>query len=88
MTRIMTGLPLTDTHNGLRAFTRQAAEKINIRQNRMSHASEILNQIAAARLRVSEVDVQIRYTDYSRAKGQTLMNALNILIDLFHGKIR
>ncbi|MGB8066157.1 MAG: glycosyltransferase family 2 protein, partial [Pseudolabrys sp.] len=41
-----TGLCLTDTHNGLRAFTRRGASALSFRQNRMAHASEILTDIA------------------------------------------
>ncbi|MFN2420593.1 MAG: glycosyltransferase family 2 protein [Gemmatimonadota bacterium] len=47
LTRLTTGLTVTDTHNGLRAFTAEAAGKIVIRQNGMAHASEILGQIAS-----------------------------------------
>src|SRR5687768_8104169 len=47
-TRLTTGLQVTDTHNGLRAMTRRGAGHINLHQNRMAHASEILHQIAAS----------------------------------------
>jgi hypothetical protein len=43
--RLTTGLKVTDAHNGLRVFTRAAAGKIKITQNRMAHASELLDQI-------------------------------------------
>jgi polyprenyl-phospho-N-acetylgalactosaminyl synthase len=88
ITRWMTGLPLTDTHNGLRAFTRQAASQIHIRQNGMAHASEILSQIAALKLPYCEVPVSIRYTDYSKRKGQSILNSLNILWDILGNKLR
>src|SRR5438874_540239 len=45
-TAATTGLCLTDTHNGLRAFTRRGASALSLRQNRMAHASEILTDIA------------------------------------------
>jgi glycosyltransferase involved in cell wall biosynthesis len=87
-TRLLVGLPLTDTHNGLRALTAGAACSIRITQNRMSHATQILQQVAAKRLRYKEVPVTIRYTDYSIRKGQALSNALNILwesaVEAFH----
>ena len=80
--RMVTGLKLTDAHNGLRLFTSAAASRICIRQNRMAHASEIISQISALGLRVVEVPCTIRYTDYSRAKGQKLTGAFRILWDL------
>lgn len=82
-TQLTTGLHLTDTHNGLRGMTRRGASLIRLRQNRMAHASEILEQIAASGLPYVEVPVQIEYTAYSLAKGQRLGDALAILFDLF-----
>jgi glycosyltransferase involved in cell wall biosynthesis len=88
ITRRMTGLHLTDTHNGLRAFKRSAAAKIRIRQNGMAHASEILSQVALLGLRYCEVPVDIHYTAYSLHKGQSILNGVNILWDILGGKIR
>lgn len=82
-TRITTGLILTDTHNGLRAIRKEALQKIRIKQNRMAHASEILDQIAEKRLSYHEFGNTIRYTEYSLRKGQKASNALNIISDLF-----
>jgi glycosyltransferase involved in cell wall biosynthesis len=81
-TRITSGLSLTDTHNGFRAMTRRGARGIRLRQNRMAHASEFLNQVSASRLKYIEVPVTIEYSAYSLAKGQKLGNSLSILIDL------
>lgn len=81
-TRLTTGLQLTDTHNGLRAMTRRGASRIVLRQNRMAHASEMLEQIARSGLRYVEVPVTIEYSAYSLAKGQKLSDSLSILVDL------
>jgi polyprenyl-phospho-N-acetylgalactosaminyl synthase len=75
-------LKLTDAHNGLRVLTRRTAEDMRISMNGMAHASEIVASLARGNLRVKEVPVTIRYTDYSRAKGQSLFNGVNILFDL------
>lgn len=81
-TNATTGVKLTDAHNGLRAFRVDALRRIRIRQNRMAHASELVAQIGRADLRFAEQPVHIVYTDYSRAKGQSLWNSVNILIEL------
>lgn len=81
--RLATGVKLTDAHNGLRALNLAAASQICITQNRMAHASEIVAQIGRHKLRYAEEPVQIRYTEYSKAKGQSLWNSVNILSDLF-----
>lgn len=81
-TRLTTGLKLTDAHNGLRVFTRRGIQPISLCHNRMAHASEILEQIARAKLSYAEYGNTVRYTEYSRAKGQKASNAINILVDL------
>lgn len=86
-TRITSGLKLTDTHNGYRAFSRAAAQKISIRLDRMAHASEILDQIRIHNLRYVEVPVRIRYTEYSKQKGQRSRAAFRIVLDYLLGKL-
>ena len=83
--RITTKLKVTDTHNGLRALNRHACDSIHLRQNRMAHGSEFLREVAGHKLRYEEFPVHIIYTDYSRAKGQSIWNSVNILYDLVFG---
>jgi glycosyltransferase involved in cell wall biosynthesis len=83
----LTGLWLTDAHNGMRAFTAEAASRIDLRENRFAHASEILDQIRRRRLRCVERPTTIAYTEYSMAKGQSSLNALKIVIDLMLRRI-
>ncbi len=82
-TNLTSRVPLTDAHNGLRAFTREVAAAFDIRQNRMAHGSEVIGQVGEHHFRYREHPVHILYTDYSRAKGQPLMNSVNIVFDLF-----
>jgi polyprenyl-phospho-N-acetylgalactosaminyl synthase len=84
---LFTGLLLSDAHNGLRAMNRMAAEKIRIRENRMSHASEILFLVKKYKLRFREVAVTIIYTDYSKEKGQSSWNSIRIFFDLILHKL-
>ena len=83
----LTGMWLSDAHNGFRAMTRYAGEKIKIKENRMGHASEILIQVRHQKLRYAECPTHIVYTPYSRAKGQSAFNSINIVIDLLLNKI-
>jgi glycosyltransferase involved in cell wall biosynthesis len=78
---------LSDAHNGLRALSAGAAQKIKITQNRMAHASEIVSEIARLKLRYVEVPVNVRYTEYSRHKGQRASDALNIMIELLEDRL-
>lgn len=82
ITRMVTGLKLTDAHNGLRVIRRDALEDVNLIQDRMSHATEIVQQLAKTKRRWREYPVEVLYTEYSKKKGQSLLNSINILFDL------
>lgn len=84
---IFAGVLLTDAHNGLRALNRKALYTIYLTENRMAHASEILLLVKENRLAFMEVPVTIEYTAYSKRKGQSLWNAVNIIFDLLFKKI-
>lgn len=88
LARRTTGLALTDTHNGLRGFRRDALTGLVLRQDRMAHASELQHEIARLGLRYLEVPVRIQYTSYSLAKGQRVTDAISILWDLLIVKTR
>ncbi|MFH1917266.1 MAG: glycosyltransferase family 2 protein [Nanoarchaeota archaeon] len=64
------GVCLSDAHNGFRALSKKAAERIDITADKMEHASEILEELKKKHLKYREVPVTIRYTDYSLKKGQ------------------
>jgi glycosyltransferase involved in cell wall biosynthesis len=81
-TNLTTHTRLTDAHNGLRVLRRDVVERIEITQNRMAHASELVAQIGAMEARYGESPVHVLYTDYSRSKGQSVWNAVNILVEL------
>lgn len=84
---LFTGVMLSDAHNGLRAMSREAAQKIRLKENRMAHATEILIRVKQQQLRLREVPAGVRYTDYSRNKGQSSLNGFRILFDLFLHKL-
>ena len=87
-TRLTCGIRVTDTHNGLRAFSRRAATDLTITMDRMAHASDILEQVARHRWDFREVPVTIRYTDYSTRKGQRSGNAISIVLQMMAEKFR
>ena len=81
--RLSTGVPLTDTHNGFRAMNKRAINTINLNFPGMTHASEFVEKAGSSGLVIKEVPVHIMYTNYSKRKGQSVWNAINILTDLF-----
>ena len=80
--RLMSGISLTDAHNGLRVFNRQFASQVDLTISDMAYASELLSLIRRSGLRYGEHPVSITYTDYSLAKGQKSINSVNIATDL------
>lgn len=84
---LTTGVYLTDAHNGLRVFNRHFAENVNITLPDMAHASEIIHEIKEKEFKYKELPVTIRYTDYTKSKGQSIMNAINITFDLLVRRI-
>ncbi len=84
---LTSGVKLTDTHNGLRVFTRRVADEIEITMPDMAHASEFLEIIKRRGYTYVEVPVEIVYTDYSRSKGQSMINAVNIAFDTLLRKV-
>ena len=74
------GIPrrVTDPQSGMRAMTREAATKLDFRQDRMAHCSEILRLATRSGLRWQEVPVEVRYTADSLAKGQKSVDAFKI----------
>ena len=87
ITHILSGVVLTDTHNGFRGFSRKALQTITITQPRMAHASEIIDEIARHKLSYIEVPVTVTYDIYDKKKGQSSLNAINILVDILMKKI-
>ncbi len=84
---IFTGIWLSDAHNGFRALNRNAFSKIRLEENNMVHATEIIQQIKYHELTYQEVSTEIIYTEYSKQKGQSPLNAISIFIDLILKKL-
>ena len=74
-TALVSGVHLTDVHNGFRALNAKALKRIHLTQNRMEHASEIIDQIIRFRLQYQEIPVTVRYTRQTLAKGQKSLHA-------------
>ncbi|BBZ47031.1 transferase [Mycobacterium parmense] len=74
-------LGLTDTNNGLRVFNKKVADGLNITMSGMSHANEFIMLVDENHWRVAEQPVDVLYTEYSKSKGQPLLNGVNIIFD-------
>lgn len=81
--RFLTGLKLTDVHNGFRILSRSALEKINITQDRMAHNSEIIKQIKQKNLSYLEYPVEVTYNEY----GQGVGGGIKIIWEILQGRL-
>lgn len=86
-TLILLGTKTTDSQSGLRAFSRSAAERIQITTNTYEVSSEICGEIRRHQLRFTEVPIQAIYTDYSLSKGQGFRVGLKTLFRLILSKL-
>ncbi len=88
-TYILFGVWTTDSQSGFKAFSRKAAERIDIKTNRYEFSSEVMSEIGKMRLKFAEVPIKVIYTDYSLGKGhgQGFVNGLKTLAKLILRKI-
>ncbi|MCX6782086.1 MAG: glycosyltransferase family 2 protein [Candidatus Magasanikbacteria bacterium] len=81
--RLITGIWLTDAHNGFRVLSRAAAEKLVIHQDGMAHNSEIVSKIGKNKMKFQEIPVEVVYHEY----GQGIRGGLKVLTDIFISKL-
>lgn len=81
LTWYLFGLWVSDSQSGFRAYSRQAAEKINTRADRYDYESEVIREIYVYKLKYKEIPISIRYTNYSMGKfhKQSFTNGLKTL---------
>ena len=86
-TYLTTNIWLTDAHNGFRAINIEKYPNFEITQNRMAHASEIIDLIKKLNMKYMEMPCTIKYTRYSTHKGQSVFNAVNIVFEYISGRL-
>ena len=76
------GVRTSDSQSGMRAFSRKAAQSLEINSNGMEVSSEILKEIKVKKLKMKEVPIKSIYTDYSLSKGQGFIPGIKTLIKI------
>lgn len=74
-------LKITDRHNGYRVIKGDVINRIKLLTPGYGHADEFLNLITKLKLSYEEAGTHIIYSDYSRAKGQSLLNGIIMVTD-------
>jgi len=84
---LLTGITLTDAHNGLRGLNKKALENISLTENRMAHATELIFKIKQHNVRYKEIPVHIMYNNYSKKKGQRFSDGVKVFFDIVLHKL-
>lgn len=88
LTFLLFGVWFEDTQSGFRAFGRKAIEQISIKTQKMEVSSEFFSEIKKNKLKYAKVPIKVIYTEYSRSKGQSNLNSLNVLVKLVLRRVR
>lgn len=87
ITYILGGEWTTDSQSGLRAFSKYALEKINLKSQRMEVSSEFFREIKKNKLRLVEVPIRAIYTPYSLSKGQSFITGIKTFLRLIINRL-
>ncbi len=69
-TWMISGIKLTDSHNGYRMIAVKSLVHLELTMDGMEYASELIEQVRIHGLTFAEVPVNITYDEYTLAKGQ------------------
>jgi len=87
VTFLLLGVSTTDSQSGLKAFNRKAIDRLSYRENGYAFCSEMLWRANQANLAITEEPIEAIYTEYSKAKGQSNWNAIQIIKQLIKHRI-
>ncbi|RLC36429.1 glycosyltransferase family 2 protein [Candidatus Falkowbacteria bacterium] len=81
--KLFFGINLKDPQSGFRAMRREAAERIEIKQDGKAHCSEVLYKVFKNKFRIKEVPITVIYHDF----GQKFSGGIKIVKDLLFSKL-
>ena len=87
VTRVLFGIQVTDSQSGLRIFSKRALEELRWKTSGYEFCSEMLWRADSIGLKIDEYPIKAIYTDYSKKKGQSNWNAVNIIKSLTKRRI-
>jgi glycosyltransferase involved in cell wall biosynthesis len=88
ITYLLFGVNCTDSQSGLRIFSKQALKKLQWTASGYEFCSEMLWRAKQLGLSISEYPITTIYTDYSKFKGQSNWNGINIVKSLVKQRIK
>ncbi len=85
-TSLISGVHLSDAHNGYRMMRVSVLDKIQITMDGMEYASEFIDQVGVYHFSFCEVPVNISYDEYTLSKWQRYGGALRIAFRMIFKK--
>lgn len=79
ITYFLFGINSTDSQSGLRVFSHHALARLEWKARGYEFCSEMLWRANQLKLSIDEYPIKAIYTEYSKGKGQSNWNALNIV---------
>ncbi|MDP2767183.1 MAG: glycosyltransferase family 2 protein [Candidatus Methanoperedens sp.] len=83
VTNMNSGLAITDTQSGFRAFATHAVPVFRFKSNGLAIESEMLADAAKAGLRIKEVEIGVRY-DVDCSTENPVSHGLHVLVKVLH----
>lgn len=87
ITYILFGVKSTDSQSGLRVYSRKALESLRWKTSGYEFCSEMIWRAKQIGLTITEHPIEAIYSDYSKGKGQSNWNAINILKSLIKRRV-
>lgn len=88
LTRIFYRVNVKDSQSGLRAFTAEAASKINVVSQGYAVSSEFIKEIKSNKLKLAEVTITTIYTDETAQKGTNMFVGIKIMLKMIFDMFR
>ena len=74
----------TDSQSGFRLLNRKAIEELQLTLDGFGYCSEMIFIAEKGGLRIGEVAIRVRYTEYSMSKGQSFSNGIDTALHLLY----
>lgn len=84
VTRLFYHIKVSDPHNWYRVIKIEEFKKIKLTADWMHYANEVNEQLKKLKLKIREIPVHIRYTDYSLWKWQKNSNSIKLAVEMIY----
>lgn len=78
---------VTDSQSGMKAISLHALGQMKLHSKGYEICSEIIGDAKEKNLKLIEVSIETIYSDYSKVKGQSILNAVNIFTRILFFKV-